>query len=133
MYVPESGFLAPKIEGILPHLVVLHRMRRRMLVPRIGDSDIILAYKRNLLDVLMKHERFDVFDYIVDEIWNIAINPLRTCGFVPYIMCMIDTVAHERFYKDVAHEPLCPAVQKALAHRHMHFSSSGCDSYTHYL
>jgi hypothetical protein len=27
-------------------------------------------------------------------------------------MCMIETVAHERFYKDVAHEPLCSAVPK---------------------
>jgi hypothetical protein len=27
-------------------------------------------------------------------------------------MCMIEMVAHERFYKDVAHEPLRPAVPK---------------------
>jgi hypothetical protein len=27
-------------------------------------------------------------------------------------MCMIETVAHERFYKDAAHEPLHPTVQK---------------------
>jgi hypothetical protein len=27
-------------------------------------------------------------------------------------MCMIETVAHERFYKDVAHEPLRPAIPK---------------------
>jgi hypothetical protein len=53
-----------------------------------------------------------VFDYIIDEIWNIAINPQRSCGFALYIMCMIETVAHERFYKDVAHEPLCPIVLK---------------------
>jgi hypothetical protein len=42
---------------------------------------------------------------------NIDINPLRSCGFAPYIMC-IETMAHERFYKDVAHEPLCPVVPK---------------------
>jgi hypothetical protein len=29
--------------------------------------------------------RFDVFEYIVDEIWNITTNPLRSCGFAPYI------------------------------------------------
>jgi hypothetical protein len=51
-------------------------MRRRTLAPRIDDSDAIPAYERNLLDALMKNEHFDVFDYIVDEIWNIAINPL---------------------------------------------------------
>jgi hypothetical protein len=109
---------APKINEILPHFAVLHRMMRMTLAPRIGDSYTILAYERNLLDALMKHEWFDVFDYIVDEIWNIAINPLRSCGFALYIMCMIETVAHERFYKYVAHEPLRPAVLKGLAHRH---------------
>jgi hypothetical protein len=91
-------------------------MRRRTLVPWIGDSNAIQNNERNLLDALMKNECFDVFDYVVDEIWNIAINPLRSCGFAPYIMCMIEMVAHERFYKDVAHEPLRPAIPKALAH-----------------
>jgi hypothetical protein len=57
-------------------------MRRRTLAPRIDDSDAIPAYERNLLDALMKNEHFDVFDYIVDEIWNIAINPLRSYEFV---------------------------------------------------
>jgi hypothetical protein len=60
----------------------------------------------------MKFQRFDVLDYIIDEIWNIAINPQRSCAFGPYIMCMIETVAHGRFYKDVAHEPLLPAILK---------------------
>jgi hypothetical protein len=75
MYILDSGFRAPKVEGILPHFVVLHRMMR-MLAPRIGDIDVIPVYERNLLDALMRNERFDVFDYIVDKIWNIAINPL---------------------------------------------------------
>jgi hypothetical protein len=74
MYIPNNGFRAPRIDGILPHFVVLHRMMRRTLAPRIGDSDAIPAYEWNLLDALMKFERFDVFDYIIDEIWNIAIN-----------------------------------------------------------
>jgi hypothetical protein len=33
-------------------------------------------------------------------------------------MCMIEMVAHERFYKDVSHEPLCPAVLKPPARHH---------------
>jgi hypothetical protein len=124
MYVQDSGFRAPRIDGILPQFVVLHRMRRRTLAPRrtleprIGDSYGIPAYERNLLDALMKHEWFDVFHYIVDEIWNIAINPLQSCGFASYIMYVVETVAHERFYKDVAHEPLRPAVPKDSARCH---------------
>jgi hypothetical protein len=76
MYILNSGFRAPKVDWILPHFLVLHKMMRTILAPRIGDSDAILTYERNLLDALMKYERFDVFDYIVDKIWNIAINPL---------------------------------------------------------
>jgi hypothetical protein len=84
------------VEGILPHFHVMHRMMRRTLAPRIGDSDTILAYEWNMLDALMKHERFDVFDYIVDEIWNIAINHQRSCGFAPYIQCMIEVPPFQR-------------------------------------
>jgi hypothetical protein len=112
MYIPNSGFRAPKFDGILPQFLTLHRMMRRTQVPRIGDSNAIPTYERNLLDVLMKHERFDVFDYIMDEIWNILINLQLSCGFAPYIQCMIEVVAHEKFYKDVAHEPLRPAISK---------------------
>jgi hypothetical protein len=60
----------------------------------------------------MKPVRFDIFEYIVDEIWNIAKNPLRSCGFAPYIQYMIEVVTKEKLYKDVAHEPLRPAVPK---------------------
>jgi hypothetical protein len=31
---------------------------------------------------------------------------------------MIEVVAHEKFYKDVAHEPLCPAVPKGPRTHH---------------
>jgi hypothetical protein len=112
MYIPNSGFRAPKVHGILPHFLTLHRMMRRTLAPRIGDSNANPAYEQNLLDALMKHEWFDVFDYIMDDIWNIAINPHQSCGFAPYSQRMIEIVAHEKFYKDAAHEPLRPTIHK---------------------
>jgi hypothetical protein len=87
-------------------------MMRKTLVLRIGYFEATPAYERNLLDALKKLVRFDVFEYIVDEIWNTATNPLRSCGFVPYIQYMIEVVTMEKFYKDVAHEPLHPAVPK---------------------
>jgi hypothetical protein len=85
MYVQNGGFQPPKVEGLIPHFLVLHRMRRRTLTLRIGYSEAIPAYERNLLDALMKPVRFDIFEYNVHEIWNIATNPLRSCGFSPYI------------------------------------------------
>jgi hypothetical protein len=87
-------------------------MMRRTLAPRIGYSKVIPAYERNLLDALMKPMHFDVFEYIVDEIWNIATNPLRSCAFAPYIQFMIESVAQEKFYKDVHHDSLLSAVPK---------------------
>jgi hypothetical protein len=60
----------------------------------------------------MKLLHFNIYEYIVDEIWNIATNPLRSCGFAPYIQFMIETVVHEKFYKDVCHDSLRPAVPK---------------------
>jgi hypothetical protein len=48
----------------------------------------------------------------VDEIWNIATNSLKSCDFAPYIQFMIEYVAQEKFYKDVCHDSLRPAVPK---------------------
>jgi hypothetical protein len=56
MYILNSEFCAPRIDGILPHFVVLHRMMMRTLVLRIGNSNAIPAYERNLLDALMNFE-----------------------------------------------------------------------------
>jgi hypothetical protein len=112
MYNQDGGFQPPKVEGLLPHFLVLHRMMRRTLAPRIGYSEAIPAYERNLLDALMKLVCFDVVEYIVDEIWNIATNPLRSCGFATYIQFFIESVAQEKFYKDVHHDSLRPAVPK---------------------
>jgi hypothetical protein len=118
MYNPNSDFRAPKVDGFQPHFLVLHRMMRKTLALRIGYLEAISAYERNPLDALMKQERFDVFEYIMDEIWNIVTNPQRSCGFAPYIQYMIEVVAHKKLYKDVTHEPLCPVVPKDLRTHH---------------
>jgi hypothetical protein len=85
MYIPYSVFRAPKVDEILLYFLVLYRMMRMTLAPRIGHSEAILAYEWNLLEVFMKHEWFDVFNYVVDEIWNNATNRQRSCRFAPYI------------------------------------------------
>jgi hypothetical protein len=112
MYIQDGGFQPPKVEELLSHFLVLHQMMRKTLALRIGYSEVIPAYERNLLDALMKPVHFDVFEYIVDEIWNIATNPLRSCDFAPYIQFMIESVEQEKFYKDVRHDSLHPTVSK---------------------
>jgi hypothetical protein len=86
------------MDGVLPHFWTLHRMMSKTLAPRIGNSEAIPAYEQNLIDGLMKPVRFNVFEYIVDEIWNITTNPLRSCGFPPIIQYMIEVVTREKFY-----------------------------------
>jgi hypothetical protein len=92
-HVQVSGFQPPKVEWLLPHFLVLHQMMRKTLSPRVGYSEVIPAYERNLLDALMKPVRFDIFEYILDEICNIATNPLRSRAFASYIQFMIESVA----------------------------------------
>jgi hypothetical protein len=93
MYVPDNDLQPPKVEGLLPHFLMLHQIMGKTLAPRIGYSEAIPTYERNLLDALMNPVRFDIFKYIMDEIWNIATNPLRSCDFAPYIQYIIETVA----------------------------------------
>jgi hypothetical protein len=60
----------------------------------------------------MKPIHFDILEYIMDEIWNIATNPLRNCGFAPDIQYMIEMVTKDKFYKDSRHDPLHHVVPK---------------------
>jgi hypothetical protein len=43
MYILDNDFWAPKVYGLLPHFLVLHRMMRKTLAPRIGYSEAIPA------------------------------------------------------------------------------------------
>jgi hypothetical protein len=61
MYNQNSDFQVPKIDGLLPHFLVLHWMMMKSLAPRIGYSEAIPTYERNLLDAIMKPTRFDIF------------------------------------------------------------------------
>jgi hypothetical protein len=67
LYLPDSGSQPPKVEGLLPHFLMLHKMMRKTLAPMIDYSEVIPTYERNLLDALMKRVRFDIFEYIMDE------------------------------------------------------------------
>jgi hypothetical protein len=40
MYIQDSGFKPPKVEGLLPLFLALHRMMRKTLAPRIGYSEV---------------------------------------------------------------------------------------------
>jgi hypothetical protein len=45
MYILDSDFQAPKVDGLLPHFLVLHRIMRKTLAPRIRYSEAIPTYE----------------------------------------------------------------------------------------
>jgi hypothetical protein len=102
-YLPREVANAPTITGVTPNILLLHHMLRVTLAPRIGDASTIPSYERNLIDAIKKQELFNIFDYILQEIWNVAITPSRACAYAPFIMSFIEHVSGLTFVKDVKH------------------------------
>jgi hypothetical protein len=67
-------FIAPTITNFKPEMNVLHRVIRKTLAPREGDSSRVHQFERNLLKAITEKTKFNAFDFIVQEIWNIAIS-----------------------------------------------------------
>jgi hypothetical protein len=49
---------------------------------------------------------FSVFDFIWEEIKAISESPLKSCGYAPYILHMIERVSGHTFRCDKEHHPL---------------------------
>jgi hypothetical protein len=63
------------------------------VTPREGDVTKILTYNKNILAVMAPNAngfKFSVFDFIWEEIKAISENPLKSCGYAPYLMHMIE-------------------------------------------
>jgi hypothetical protein len=41
-FFANSSFQPPKVEGLLPHFLMLHRMMRKTLALRIGYSEVLM-------------------------------------------------------------------------------------------
>jgi hypothetical protein len=75
------------------------------LSPRIGDSSTCPQCERNLIQYYVQRKWFSVFDYMLfdymlQEIINILRTGLRSCGYAPQIMMMIEKVSGIEFLKD---------------------------------
>jgi hypothetical protein len=80
---------------ILPFYAYLNRLFKRTVTPREGDETKILAYNKNILATMAPNANgfeFNVFDFIWEEIKAISENPLKSCGYAPYLMHMIERV-----------------------------------------
>jgi hypothetical protein len=101
-------FNAPTITNFKPEMIVLHRVIRKTLAPREGDSSMVPQFERNLLKAISKKTKFNAFDFILQGMWNIVISNTRSCAYAPYIMALVEAVFKRTFGKDEEHIPLHP-------------------------
>jgi hypothetical protein len=70
-------------------------MFRGTVSSREGVGTKILSYNKNILAVMAPNTNgfeFSVFDFIWKEIKAISENLLKSCGYAPYLMHMIERV-----------------------------------------
>jgi hypothetical protein len=94
---------------LLPFYAYLNHLFQRTMAHREGDSSNIPSYNRNLLVAMAPHPHgfeFCVFDFIWEEIKAISESPLKSCGYAPYLMNMIEMVMGQTFGCDKKHHPL---------------------------
>jgi hypothetical protein len=109
MYPSNKRGSVGTASDLLPFYTYLNRLFRRTMTPREGDSSNIPSYNWNLLVAMAPHPHefdFCVFDFIWEEIKAISENPLKSCGYAPYIMHMIERVTARIFRCDKEHHPL---------------------------
>jgi hypothetical protein len=94
---------------MLPFYAYLNRLFRRTVTPREEDGTKILTYNKNILAAMTPNANgfeFSVFDFIWEEIKAISENPLKSCGYAPYIIHMIERVTARTFFCEKEHHPL---------------------------
>jgi hypothetical protein len=78
---------------MLSYYAYLNRLFRRTVTPREGDVTKIPTYNKNILATMAPNANgfeFSIFDFIWEEINAISENPLKSCGYAPYLMYMIE-------------------------------------------
>jgi hypothetical protein len=108
MYLSGEAANAPTITGISPYVILLHRMLRVTLALSIGDASSIPSYERNLINTIKNQESFNVFDYILQAICNVAVTPSQACAYAPFIMSFMKHMSGLTSMKDVRHSDLKP-------------------------
>jgi hypothetical protein len=92
-----------EITDMLPFYAYINRLFRRTLTPREGDKTKILTYNNNIRAAMAPNSNgfeFFVFDFIWEEIKAISENPLKSYGYAPFIMHMLERVSGRTFGYD---------------------------------
>jgi hypothetical protein len=94
---------------MLPFYAYLNWLFRRTVTPREGDETKISVYNKVILVAMALNTNgfeFPIFDFIWKEIKVISENPLKSCGYAPYLMHMIERVTARTFFRKKEHHPL---------------------------
>jgi hypothetical protein len=94
---------------MLSFYAYLNWLFRRTVTSREGDVTKISTYNKNILAVMAPNANgleFSIFDFIWEEIKAISENPLKSCGYAPYLMPMIERVTAQTFFCEKEHHPL---------------------------
>jgi hypothetical protein len=94
---------------MFPFYAYLNRLLGRIVTPREGDETKILAYNKNTLAAMAPNTNgfeFSGFDFIWEEIKVISENSLKSHGYAPYVMHMIERVTAQTFFCEKEHHPL---------------------------
>jgi hypothetical protein len=67
---------------------------------RIGDATTCPQYERNLIQFYVQKKPFFVFAFMLAEIVNISRTTIRSYGYAPQVMMMIESVYRIEFLKD---------------------------------
>jgi hypothetical protein len=95
--------------NMLPFYAYLNRLFRRTVTHKEGDVTKILAYNKNILAVMTPNANgfeFSVFDFIWGKIKAISEIPLKSCGYAPYLMHMIERMTTRTLFCENEHHPL---------------------------
>jgi hypothetical protein len=94
--------------NMLPFYAYINWEFRMTITPREGDGTKILAYNKNILAAMAPNANgFEFsFDFIWEEVNAISENPLKSCGYAPYLMHMIERVTTRTFFCQKEHHPL---------------------------
>jgi hypothetical protein len=85
---------------LLPFSAYVNCLFRKTMTPREGDSSNITSYNKNILAAMTLNSNgfeLSIFDFIWEEINAISESSLKSCGYAPYIMHMIERVIARTF------------------------------------
>jgi hypothetical protein len=109
MYPSNKRQSAGTTMNLLPFYAYLNHLFRKMITPRKGDSSNIPSYNRNILVAMAQSPHgfdFCVIEFIWEEIKAISESPLKSCGYAPYLIHLIERVMGRTFGYDKEHHPL---------------------------